>query len=72
MPSRLSSRSDDVAVVADDQVDAVQLGLGEFDSRVDDDHIVAELDERRVLADLTHAAQRADADVADVLAMTCS
>ena len=33
----------DVAVVGHDQVDAVQLGLGEFDARVDDDH-----DRRRI------------------------
>ena len=51
----------DVAVVAHDQVDAVQLGLGEFDARVDDDQVVAELDQRRVLANLANAAERADA-----------
>ena len=52
----------DVRVVAHDQVDAVQLRFGKLDPRVDDDHVSAELDERRVLADLAHAAHRADAN----------
>ncbi len=36
----------DVAVVAYDEIDAVQLRLGELHASVDDDHVLAELDER--------------------------
>jgi hypothetical protein len=35
----------DVGVVAHDQVHPVELGLGELDARVDDDHVFAELDQ---------------------------
>jgi hypothetical protein len=34
-----------VGVVAHDEIDAVQLGLWEFDARVDDDHVLAEFDQ---------------------------
>ncbi len=51
----------DVRVVAHDQVDAVQLRFGKLHPRVNDDHVAAELEERRVLADLAHATHRADA-----------
>src|SRR5207244_11637650 len=51
----------DVRVVAHDLGDAVQLGFRKLDTRVDDHHVSTELDERRVLADLAHAAHGADA-----------
>ena len=43
------------------QIHAVQFRFRKLDPGVDDDHVSAELDERRVLADLAHAAHRADA-----------
>ncbi len=50
-----------VAVIAYHQVNAMQLCFGELDPGVDDDHVLAKLDERRIFADLTNAAQRTDA-----------
>jgi len=58
---------DDVGVVGQDEVDARELGVGEHDAGVHDDHIVAVLEDRHVLADSVEPAERDDPQ--DVLAL---
>ena len=48
--------------VGDDEVDAEHLLVGEHEPAVDDDDVVAVLEEVHVLADLAHPAERDDAE----------
>ncbi len=52
----------EVGDVGDDEVDAEHLLVGEHEPAVDDDDVVAELEDVHVLADLAHPAERDDAE----------
>ena len=52
----------EVGDVGDDEVDAEHLLVGEHQSAVDDDDLVAVLEDVHVLADLAHPAERDDAE----------
>ena len=52
----------DVGEVGKDEVDPGMVVVGEHDSGVDDDHVVAVLDDGHVLADLVKPAERDDAE----------
>ena len=52
----------EVGDVGDDEVDAEHLLVGEHEAAVDDDDLVAVLEDVHVLADLAHPAERDDAE----------
>jgi hypothetical protein len=52
----------EVRDVGDDEVDAEHLLVGEHEAAVDDDDLVAVLEDVHVLADLAHPAERDDAE----------
>ena len=52
----------EIGDVGDDEVDAEHLLVGEHQSAVDDDDLVAVLEDVHVLADLAHPAERDDAE----------
>ena len=52
----------EVGDVGDDEVDAEHLLVGEHEPAVDDDDVVAVLEDVHVLADLAHPAERDDAE----------
>ena len=52
----------EVGDVGDDEVDAEHLLVGEHEAAVDDDDVVAVLEDVHVLADLPHPAERDDAE----------
>ena len=52
----------EVGDVGDDEVDAEHLLVGEHQAAVDDDDVVAVLEDVHVLADLAHPAERDDAE----------
>ena len=52
----------EVADVGDDEVDAEHLLVREHEAAVDDDDVVAVLEDVHVLADLPHPAERDDAE----------
>ena len=52
----------EVGDVGDDEVDAEHLLVGEHEPAVDDDDVVAVLEDVHVLADLPHPAERDDAE----------
>ena len=51
----------EVGVVGNDEVDAEHLLVGEHEPDVDDDDVVAVLEQHHVAPDLTEAAERDDA-----------
>ena len=53
----------DVGDVRDDEVDAEHLLFGEHEAGVDDDHVVAVLEQHHVLADLAETAEGDDAEL---------
>ena len=52
----------EIGDVGDDEVDAEHLLVGEHEAAVDDDDVVAVLEDVHVLADLPHPAERDDAE----------
>ena len=52
----------DVGEVGQDQIDPGVIVVGEHDAGIDDDHVVTELDDGHVLADLVEPAERDDAE----------
>ncbi len=61
-PAHLVHVLEDVGVVGQDQVDPGMVFVGEHEAGVDDDEVLAVLDDRHVLADLVKPAERDDAD----------
>ena len=52
----------EIGDVGDDEVDAEHLLVGEHEAAIDDDDLVAVLEDVHVLADLAHPAERDDAE----------